>query len=92
MATAKTTSKAQTFTLNAPEAARVLLVGDFTKWQERPIAMRRQRAGLWQATVALAPGDHHYRFIVDGEWRDDPDCPVRVANPFGTQDAVRRVA
>ena len=91
-AIAKTTSRPQTFSLTAPDAARVLLVGDFTRWQERPIPMKRQLGGTWQATVALPPGDHLYRFIVDGEWRDDPDCPERVTNPFGTQDAVRRVA
>ncbi len=92
MAAAKSRTKLQTFLINAPDAARVLLVGDFTRWQERSIPMRRQLGGLWQATVALPPGDHHYRFIVDGEWRDDPECPERVMNPFGTQDAVRRVA
>lgn len=91
-AIAKTSSRPQTFTLNAPDAARVLLAGDFTQWQDRPIPLKRQPGGVWQATVALPPGDHHYRFIVDGEWRDDPECPERVDNPFGTQDAVRRVA
>jgi hypothetical protein len=42
--------------------------------------------------VALPPGTHHYRFIVDGEWRDDPECTLRVANPYGTQDNVRQIA
>jgi hypothetical protein len=34
---------------------------------------------------------HHYLFIVDGEWRDDPDCPLRVPNPHGGQNMVRQV-
>jgi len=25
-------------------------------------------------TVELKPGTHHYRFLVDGEWRDDPNA------------------
>jgi hypothetical protein len=29
---------------------------------------------------------------VDGEWRDDPTCPLHVPNAFGTRDAVRIVA
>jgi hypothetical protein len=42
--------------------------------------------------VPLPPGTYHYRFLVDGEWRDDPVCPLHVPNIFGSQDAVRIVA
>jgi len=81
----------QNFAFSDPKAASVQLVGDFTHWQQRPINMRRDRDGVWHATVELDPGTHHYRFLVDGEWRDDPECTLRVPNPFGTQDAVRQV-
>ncbi len=82
----------QTFTISAPQATNVLLAGDFTHWQDRPIAMIKQPGGIWQTTVALPPGRHHYRFIVDGEWHDDPDCTLRVPNPFGGENAVRQVS
>ena len=84
-------TKPQEFTITAPGASSVALVGDFTNWEEKPIAMKPAGPGVWKAVVALAPGVHHYRFVVDGEWRDDPECTVRVANPFGTQNAVREV-
>lgn len=42
-------------------------------------------------TVGLSPGTYRYRFLVDGEWRDDPECTLRVPNPFGTEDAVQAV-
>jgi hypothetical protein len=45
-----------------------------------------------KVSVELSPGQHHYRFIVDGDWRDDPECTVRVANPYGGQDMVKQVA
>jgi len=51
----------------------VQLVGDFTQWQERPIKLQKGADGVWRATVKLEPGTHHYRFLVDGEWRDDPE-------------------
>jgi 1,4-alpha-glucan branching enzyme len=66
-------------------------VGDFTRWQEHPIQMQKKSEGIWQAAVELEPGAHHYRFLVDGQWRDDPECTLRVPNPFGGQDAVRKV-
>ena len=81
----------QTFRFTAPSATSVLLAGDFTQWQTRAIAMKKGKDGIWIATVELQPGKHNYRFIVDGEWCDDPDCTVRVPNPYGGQDMVRQV-
>jgi len=40
----------------------------------------------------LAPGEHYYHFLVDGEWRDDPECSVRMPNPFGSQNSVAVVS
>jgi len=90
---AKTTKilKKETFRLVDPDAERVLLVGDFTEWQKGAIPMNRSENGVWTATVKLGPGAHGYLFIVDGEWREDPACAVRVANPFGGQNMVRQV-
>jgi 1,4-alpha-glucan branching enzyme len=84
--------KTQTFLFTAPTAMSVQLVGDFTQWQKFPIPMQKGPGGVWRATVKLQPGEHHYRFLVDGEWRDDPECALRVPNPFGTQNSVRKVA
>ncbi len=89
---AETKDNPQTFTLSAPTAASVMLLGDFTQWEQSPIRLCRRADGLWRADVSLAPGTHRYRFLVDGQWRDDPDCAVRVPNPFGSQDCVCQVA
>lgn len=83
--------RAQAFSFRAPEAISVQLVGDFTHWQEHPISLRKDPSGTWNISVDLNPGTHHYRFLVDGEWRDDPECKVRVPNPFGGQNMARRV-
>jgi 1,4-alpha-glucan branching enzyme len=82
----------QTFRCKAPNAISVLLAGDFTHWQQRPIPLKRSPDGVWQTTVALPPGTHHYRFIVDGEWRDDPECTLRMPNPFGGENCVCRLS
>lgn len=88
---ARTNGKNQTFSIGAPGAMSVLLAGDFTHWREQAIPMQRQRGSVWKTTVELAPGTYHYRFIVDGEWRDDPNCTLRVPNPYGGENAVRQV-
>lgn len=82
----------QTFSFKAPAAMSVQLAGDFTHWSEHAISMRQGGDGVWRTTVDLQPGTHHYRFLVDGQWQDDPECTVRVPNPFGTQNSVRQVA
>jgi 5'-AMP-activated protein kinase regulatory beta subunit len=92
MAKSTKTGKKQSFAFKAPGALRVQLVGDFTHWQEAPITMKKDKDGIWRASVDLEPGSYHYRFVVDGEWCDDPECTLRVPNPFGTQNAVRHVA
>jgi 1,4-alpha-glucan branching enzyme len=84
--------KKQTFRFTSPGATSVLLVGDFTRWQQQPIPMQRDHDGIWRAEVDLPPGKYSYRFIVDSEWRDDPDCTLRIPNPFGGHDMVREAA
>lgn len=88
----KALKKKETFQLIEPDATEVFLVGDFTDWEEDPIMLKRQNDGLWKTTVELEPGQHEYRFLVDGEWRNDSRCPLRKANPFGGENCVRNVA
>ena len=85
-------SRKQAFRFTAPQARSVLLVGDFTKWQQYAIPLKKDKDGVWVATVELQPGKHTYRFLVDGEWRDDPACTLRVRNAFGSEDMVREAA
>jgi len=80
------------FSFTAPTARSVQLAGDFTQWQQKPVNMQKGQDGIWRASVELALGPHHYRFLVDGEWRDDPECALHAPNPFGSQDAVLQVA
>ncbi len=81
----------EVFCLNAPTAQQVALVGNFTNWQKRPILMKKGSDGDWTTTVKLPRGTHHYRFMVDGTWYDDPECAHRVPNPFGGFNMVRQV-
>jgi 1,4-alpha-glucan branching enzyme len=83
--------KTQTFRYVAPGATSVLLVGEFTEWQQKAIVMEKEKDGVWTTTLKLPPGKHSYLFIVDGQWCEDPACTVRVPNPFGGFDMVREV-
>lgn len=83
--------KKEIFRVKEPNAQRVLLAGDFTNWEERAIPMQKGAEGVWTASVVLSPGPHAYLFIADGRWREDPQCEVRVPNPYGGVNMVRNV-
>ena len=53
--------------------------------------MQRDNLGDWSVEVELPTGEYHYRFVVDGEWRDDPSAPQTAQNPFGGYDAIMTV-
>lgn len=63
------------FVCVAPKAKHVQLIGDFNHWKdtdEHP--MQRRPDGAWSAEVPLRHGHHRYVFVVDGEWRLDPNA------------------
>ena len=79
------------FHLEAPKAEAVRLAGDFTDWDRAPLDLIRAEDGIWFIIVPLLPGRYAYRFIVDGQWQDDPHPAQFAVNPFGTTDAVVQV-
>lgn len=86
------TKRQITFRIEAPAAKVVALAGSFTNWDQSPIQLEKEGDGHWKKTVTLEPGTYEYRILVDGEWRDDPQCDRHVPNPFGTQNCLRLVA
>ena len=79
------------FQLAAPAASSVKLAADFTDWERSALDLIKAEDGTWFAIVPLSPGNYSYRFIVDGQWWDDPAPAQRVPNPFGTTNAVVNV-
>ena len=75
------------FELRSDDAHEASVAGDFTQWEKDPIKMRRSGNGVWQASAVLAPGRHLYRFLVDGQWKDDPHAE-HCRNAQGAFDNV----
>jgi hypothetical protein len=50
--------------------------------------MIRLEDGKWAKELALPPGRYEYRFVVDGQWVDDPAATELIPNSFGTANAV----
>ncbi|TBV83403.1 MAG: glycoside hydrolase family 13 [Desulfobulbaceae bacterium] len=81
----------QQFSLMAPEAAEVYLVGDFNDWQHDKDKMRKLKSGLHKKDMMLKPGRYEYRFIVDGHWWTDPTNEQRCRNAYGEDNSVLEI-
>lgn len=73
------------FTLEAPDAREVVLLGDFTGWD--PVPMERID-GRWRTELDVRPGVHHFGFRVDGRWHVPEEAPGRVDDEWGRVNAT----
>jgi 1,4-alpha-glucan branching enzyme len=92
MAAQNTSKQKVTFSFAGSDVESVALAGDFTGWQQAPLAFKKQKNGIWKKTVSLPPGRYEYRLLVNGQWRDDPQCGERVPNQYGGENCICIVA
>ncbi|HVN22856.1 MAG TPA: isoamylase early set domain-containing protein [Syntrophorhabdales bacterium] len=85
---AKPAKKKTTFTLKAPEAQQVFIAGCFNDWDPVADALMPTGEGTWTCTLLLEPGEHEYRFVVDGVWWDDPMALERRPNDYGCENCI----
>ncbi len=70
------------FKLNGyKNAKKVIVAGSFNKWDEHLFKMDKVDDG-WELTLKIKPGVYQYRFIVDGQWMEDPDNPNKTKNEY----------
>ena len=74
--------------LQAPQARRVGVAGDFNGWSPEAAPLARGPGGAWTGELRLPRGRHQYMFVVDGEWVTDPAAPVTLDDGFGHRNAV----
>jgi chromosome partitioning protein len=73
-------------------AEDVRIAGDFNGWvPDKGVRSRVQLPGrerVWTKLLTLPPGTYRYRYLVDGEWREDPANPDQAAAPLGGRHSV----
>jgi len=80
------------FCYRAPDVHSLKLVGDFNNWTpDESAELEKDEDGVWKKVVPLPPGRYHYKYIVDGEWREDVHNPNKTTNEFGGVDSVIEV-
>lgn len=79
------------FKLYSPAAQAVVVAGCFNKWSTKKLLAKKDSKGNWSAKVALKPGRYEYKFVVDGNWLNDPCCTSCVPNSVGSHNCVIEV-
>lgn len=83
----RSTTDRLTFRIYLPHAQRVEVVGTFTDWEARPIAMERgngEDAGWWFASARVPAGQHEFSYLVDGQfWMPDYAATGVHRNQYG---------
>lgn len=76
------------FSINAPGASQVILMGDFNKWDPKAHPMKNNGNGLWINSIIIPPGKYEYKFLIDGNWKVDPKNEQTCQNCFGTFNSI----
>ena len=84
----KKAAKKVNFTMEAPEAQNVSLAGDFNNWDISSHPFKKRSKEIWKSSINLMPGIYEYRFLVDGEWHNDPNCTTFVPNSYGSENCL----
>lgn len=75
-----------------PGAQDVRIAGDFNGWiPDKDVRSEVSSDGstrVWRKILCLSPGTYHYRYVVDGRWREDPDNPRVETGPVGERNSV----
>ncbi len=76
-------------------AGDVRIAGDFNGWvPDRGVRSLVESDGetrVWTKILTLEPGTYQYRYIVDGEWREDPTNPKSAPGPTGQPNSILHV-
>jgi hypothetical protein len=77
--------------LEAPNARRVSVVGDWNAWDTAADPLRDpDDDGVWETTITLRPNEEYqYQFLIDGQtWIPDPSSALTVDDGFGGKNSV----
>lgn len=79
------------FSFSDQEAKDVYVAGEFNGWKLDNHSRMSFHDGVWTKKIKLNPGSYHYRFVVDGIWKEDPKNPHREKNPYGDMDSLIQI-
>ncbi|HNW39943.1 MAG TPA: glycogen-binding domain-containing protein, partial [Candidatus Omnitrophota bacterium] len=77
--------------VKAPDAKEVFIAGEFNNWKLDENSRMVKNNGCWTKRLNLDNGKYRYRFVIDGNWSEDPSNPLTQLNTYGTLDSLLEV-
>lgn len=89
----KTEKKSRvTFRVRAEVGSKVFLAGCFNNWDPTAKQMEDKKGtGEFTCCMNLAKGKYEYKFVINGVWCADAECPDWVQNDMGSMNSVKIV-
>ncbi|RKZ27020.1 glycoside hydrolase family 13, partial [bacterium] len=87
----KITGEGVEFTYTDPSAENVFIAGTFNNWSQSANEMKKGDDGIFRIVIKLKPGEYQYKFVVDGNWKEDTDNPNKVDDGYGGTNSVVEV-
>lgn len=76
-----------TFSVDAKEAQTVSVVGDFNAWDAGVGLLSKQKNGIFKGVFDLPKdGSFEFRYVVDGDYRNEPEADGFRHNDFAGTD------
>ncbi|MDY7395333.1 hypothetical protein UMM65_08775 [Aureibaculum sp. 2210JD6-5] len=69
------------------DAEKAILSGTFNRWDEHNLEMEKTKGG-WKISLNLKPDTYQYKFIVDGNWMEDPNNAHKEYNEHHTFNSI----
>jgi len=77
------------FTISAPGAKTVCLVGSFNGWVKSATPMAILEGTLWSVVLPLSEGEYPFMYVIDeGQWVTPPEADDFVTDGFGQTNGV----
>lgn len=87
----KETEAGYNFSIYAPKAKYVSLVGDFNNWLDNRTPMEKNKYGVWSVTIPLKKGIYSYKINIDGTWIIDAKNPEVAKDNMGDRRSIIEV-
>lgn len=85
----KTARRRVKFQVSAPQDAKVFLAGSFNNWSDsKKKLVYDKKESVFKGIALLEKGIHQYKFVINGEWCIDPECPDWERNEFGSLNSI----
>jgi len=86
----KPNEKLVRFQIQAEAGSEVYVAGSFNAWDPKANKLRKVK-DMYTTSIVLQKGRYEYKFVINGVWHVDPNCPEWQPNSMGSINSLLTV-